>query len=71
MSQERGFVLNTGEFEWDSCLDVCQGLQLVTSTDILIAMADDKGPNHSLVALGYMLVGGRVSSKRSYRRTPG
>lgn len=53
VSQERGFVLNTGEFEWDSSLDICQGLQLVTSTDILIAMADDKGPNHSLVALGY------------------
>ena len=53
VSQERGFVLNSGEQFWDSCLSVGSGIQLTTSSDILIAMAENHGPCHSLVALGY------------------
>ena len=53
VSQERGFVLNSGESSWDSSLEVCSGLQLVTSTDVLVAMAKGKGPKRALVALGY------------------
>ncbi len=50
---ERGFVLNSGEMKWESCLSICKGLQLTTSKDILMAMAQEKGPADSLVALGY------------------
>ena len=53
VSQERGFVLNSGESSWDNCMTICTGLQLATSTDILSAMADNRGPEKSLVALGY------------------
>ena len=53
VSQERGFVLNSGERAWESSLCVGHGIQLVTSSDILIAIAESRGPAHSLVALGY------------------
>lgn len=53
VSQERGFVLNSGESSWDASLDICSGLQLATSTDVLVAMAEGKGPKQALVALGY------------------
>ncbi|USE36509.1 YqgE/AlgH family protein [Endozoicomonas sp. SCSIO W0465] len=53
VSQERGFVLNSGESSWDTSLEICPGLQLTTSTDVLMAMAEGKGPKQVLVALGY------------------
>ncbi len=53
VSKERGFVLNSGEREWESSMVICEGIQLATSRDILLAMADERGPQHSLVALGY------------------
>ncbi|WP_419533789.1 YqgE/AlgH family protein [Endozoicomonas sp.] len=53
VSQERGFVLNSGESSWDASMEICPGLQLATSTDVLVAMAEGKGPKQALVALGY------------------
>ncbi len=53
VSRERGFVLNTGEYRWDASVQISSGLQLVTSSDILVAMAEGKGPRQALVALGY------------------
>ena len=50
--QERGFVLHDGEREWESSLRVGQHLYLTTSRDILEAMAEGKGPEHVVVALG-------------------
>ncbi len=50
---ERGFVLNSGEKKWESCLSICEGLQLTTSKDILVAISEQDGPTDSLVALGY------------------
>ncbi|WP_256484633.1 YqgE/AlgH family protein [Endozoicomonas sp. 4G] len=50
---ERGFVLHSGNDQWQSSLEISQGLQLTTSRDILLAMARDEGPDDSLVALGY------------------
>lgn len=50
--QERGFVLHDGAREWDSSLQVAEGLYLTTSRDILEAMAIGEGPQHALVALG-------------------
>ncbi len=53
VSRERGFVLNSGEYQWDACVPISPGLQLVTSADILVAMAEGKGPRQAMVALGY------------------
>ncbi len=50
---DRGFVLHTGDEEWDSTLRVSPDLSLTTSKDILEAIAQGRGPTHTLVALGY------------------
>ena len=53
VAMERGFVLNSSERKWESCLQVCEGLQLTTSRDILVAMSQHQGPTDFLLALGY------------------
>ncbi|MBD8525574.1 YqgE/AlgH family protein [Pseudomarimonas arenosa] len=51
---ERGFVLHTEtEQTWDSSFQISPHLWLTTSRDILIAMAEGKGPAQAVVALGY------------------
>ena len=50
---ERGFVLHTPVGQWDSTLQVNETLALTSSKDILEAIAQDKGPEKWLVALGY------------------
>lgn len=49
---ERGFVLHDGGGEWDSTLEVGDGLYLTTSRDVLEAMARGEGPSQAVVALG-------------------
>lgn len=49
---ERGFVLHDGKGEWDSSLEIAEGLSVTTSRDILEAMARGEGPQHVAVALG-------------------
>ncbi len=51
---DRGFVLhrNTNN-HWDSTIRVSEQIALTTSQDILTSIAHDKGPEDSLVALGY------------------
>ena len=50
---ERGFVLHTPDGDWESTLKITPEISITTSRDILEAIADDKGPQQSLVALGY------------------
>ena len=50
---ERGFVLHTGEQEWQSRTAISETIRLTTSKDILAAIADNHGPDHYLIALGY------------------
>ena len=50
---ERGFVLHTPDNDWESTLQVTPEISITTSRDILEAIAEDKGPEQSLVALGY------------------
>jgi putative transcriptional regulator len=51
---ERGFILHdVSGGGWDATLSVGEGLGLTSSRDILEAMADNRGPGHYLVALGY------------------
>jgi putative transcriptional regulator len=50
---ERGFVLHNSSAEWDATLKVSDELSVTSSRDILEAIAQDKGPDRFLVALGY------------------
>ena len=50
---ERGFVLHSGDRAWDSTMPLTGDISVTTSRDILEAMARGRGPEHSLVALGY------------------
>lgn len=50
---DRGFVLHEPAGEWDSMLEVTETIAVTTSRDILQALNDGKGPDRSLVALGY------------------
>ena len=50
---ERGFVLHTPCGEWHSTRTISKDISLTMSKDILSAIAENKGPSNSLVALGY------------------
>jgi putative transcriptional regulator len=50
---ERGFVLHTPVGNWDSTMRINDELALTSSKDILEAIAEDKGPEQWVVALGY------------------
>jgi putative transcriptional regulator len=51
---ERGFVIHSrSEEKWDASIPVSDDISLTTSRDILIAIANGKGPDNALIALGY------------------
>jgi putative transcriptional regulator len=50
---ERGFIVHTPVGQWDSTLEVNNQLSLTSSKDILEAIAQDRGPEKWMVALGY------------------
>ncbi|MCW8943851.1 MAG: YqgE/AlgH family protein [Sedimenticola sp.] len=50
---DRGFVLHTQDGNWDSTLKITPDISITTSRDILEAIAHGKGPEKSLIALGY------------------
>ena len=49
----RGFVLHTSDYQQDATLEVVNGVALTATVDILKAIAEGKGPQKSLLALGY------------------
>jgi len=49
----RGFILHRPTGNWDSSLIVNDSVALTTSRDILEAIADNKGPEDTIIALGY------------------
>jgi len=54
VQQERGFIIhNTGDNSWDSSIPVSHTTSLTSSRDILEAIAEGKGPEQYLIALGY------------------
>ncbi len=54
MQSDRGFVLHRGSSsQWQSSMSVTDDIQLTTSRDIISALADDHGPEETLIALGY------------------
>jgi len=54
VQQERGFIIHTKDSNaWESSISVSETISLTSSRDILEAIAENKGPEHYLVALGY------------------
>ncbi len=49
----RGFVLHEPLGKWESTLPITESLGVSTSRDILAAIAENRGPDKCLVALGY------------------
>lgn len=50
---ERGFVLHSPDSKWQSTLEISPDVSLTASRDIIAALAEGRGPKHSLIALGY------------------
>lgn len=50
---ERGFVIHETDKDWEGTTDVGHSIFVTTSKDILIDVADGKGPERLLMALGY------------------
>lgn len=54
IQQERGFVIHRGNSEkWESSLALTKNISITTSKDILMAIANHKGPKEMIIALGY------------------
>ncbi len=53
VQRERGFVIHRPAGNWDAMLAVGDELSVTTSRDILVAVANGKGPDKTLIALGY------------------
>lgn len=52
--KERGFIIHNKESrDWDSSISISDTTSLTSSRDVLEAIADNQGPKHYLVALGY------------------
>ena len=49
----RGFVLHSPDYRQEGTLQVSEGVSLTATVDILKDMADGRGPDRSLLALGY------------------
>jgi putative transcriptional regulator len=49
----RGFVLHSPDYRQEGTLQVSEGVSLTATIDILRDMADGRGPDRSLLALGY------------------
>ena len=50
---DRGFVLHEPFGQWDSTFRVSDQVCVTTSRDVLVAMAEGRGPKRTLLALGY------------------
>jgi putative transcriptional regulator len=57
VQMERGFILHKpmhdAATEFDATVDISTMVSLTTSKDILVAAAENNGPEHMLIALGY------------------
>lgn len=53
VQNNRGFVLHAPLGDWESTLPVTDTIGVSTSRDVLLAIAEEKGPKDYLLALGY------------------
>lgn len=52
VQKDRGFVLHSAGFSYDSTLNITAEISVTTSRDILEAIAHGEGPERTLIALG-------------------
>ncbi len=50
---DRGFILHRPTGQWESSLKVTDNIAVTTSRDIMQSIADNEGPQNTLIALGY------------------
>jgi len=63
---DRGFVLHTTEERFESTLPITPDISITTSRDVLEAIATGRGPQQSLIALGYAgWAGGQLEEEMS------
>ena len=53
VQSNRRFILHRPTGNWDSSLIINDSVALTTSRDILVAIANDTGPDDNIIALGY------------------
>jgi putative transcriptional regulator len=53
VQMDRGFVLHPHGQKWESTIEVSRDISLTASRDIIVSLAENKGPAKALVALGY------------------
>lgn len=53
VQQNRGFILHNPPGNWGSTLKINEHIALTTSRDILEAIANNEGPEQSIITLGY------------------
>ena len=53
VQRERGFVIHHPPGDWEAVLRVGDEIGIATSKDILTAVAQGRGPERAVVALGY------------------
>ncbi len=53
VQMDRGFVLHPRGQKWESTIEVSRDISLTASRDIIVSLAENKGPEKALVALGY------------------
>ena len=53
VSPEQGFVMHSDDGDFGASKNIGHGLKLTTSREVLDAIANNRGPYHYLIALGY------------------
>ena len=53
VQQEQGFILHSGEQEWDTTLRVSSEFKITSSRDIIADIARGRGPEKFIILLGY------------------
>jgi putative transcriptional regulator len=57
VQEDRGFIIHTVcsglEKPWESSMEISKGINLTSSKDIIKAIAEDRGPEKFIIALGY------------------
>ncbi len=53
VQRERGFILHSGDREWETTINIGDNINLTGSKDILVDIANNNGPENTIIALGY------------------
>lgn len=53
VQKERGFILHSGDKQWETTTSIGENISLTASKDILVDIANNVGPKSAIIALGY------------------